>query len=911
MRYQDRIYNQNTNNVRNHTIALPNTSSDICTFDIPLFTMTGGSKIDCIELTCDLSGVSYNNVLTATTDCFISNELSGTCFNNIEWSTNIYEDSELVYSNIFYTSSNIGDAATESSFTGSVVTAFDSLGYDYSINGTQYTLNQKDFKNFNLSIVTEINYDNNCPVTGNTTSETFCSCPVGYNPTPADDSCVFTTSTAATLNGVIYTATTGNKNTGYCVNGTGFYSTNLTTEPPYILTGTSATLRNSDGSPITFNAVVTNPNTLWDSNGSILYGRLNNCGIWTTEPDSGGNAQPNLEWVGFSSCIDIMSGGTYSIGLSADNWARFKLDGEMFFTSESAAGGTETLSYWRVFEVQLTSGKHIIEMEGKNNGSNASFGAEIYNVGISNLTGMTTESQLSAVTIFTTADFRSDVVSGTTGIQVLDLGESSGYSCPAGYSLDVCGTGYTCTQLNYTDTVCVFTGTCSGDTEIVCDLDFNGLTSGDTNVHVITGQTTIPLDFTFTANTNSLTGNTTFKFDIYKFNKNVGYFFSNPSYRSEEFNWSDFSGTSAFTTTVPVSSLDLDGDYLVKGYYIHDVCTQFANLNGDRKVSPPIKSGTEYLMYQPYKDFHFVSFTKAETPLLGEVDSGDREIGSLIVNSLILDGTTNQYDVPLANSGYIVSLNGLTLSQGEDYSIQTVAPTTGTSEVAAVLTLSGDTYPDDVLTYALVNNQEKNGIRFDGYSIDSPITSGVTDNQGSETVYFNTTTGRYEFYTTYTVVPGNDVIVTLNGITLANNIDYYLSTSNPKRIIFQGGLALGDIINVFYNSNGSLVGDVFTTSFGVNWSIVIPPQTTYGLFSVEISDSDNFGTILSSTDVDYTINQVGYSATIPLSGSAGDTQYYRVKNKKRYIDLCGNPIITTAYSEVNEITIQTNAYNSY
>lgn len=628
MRYQDRIYNQNGNNVRNHTIALPNTSSDICTFDIPLFTMTGGSKIDCVELTCNLRGISYNNVLTATTDCFISNELSGTCFNNIEWSTNIYEDSELVYSNTFYTSSNISDTATESSFTGSVVTAFESLGYDYSINGTQYTLNQKGFKELNLSIVTEINYDDNCPLTG------------------------------------------------------------------------------------------------------------------------------------------------------------------------SSSGNT-------------------------------------------------------------------------------------------------------------------FTGTCSGNTEIICDLDFSGLTSGDTSVHVITGQTTIPLDFTFTANTNSLTGNTTFKFDIYKFNKNVGYFFSNPSYTSEEFNWSDFSGTSAFTTTVPVSSLDLDGDYLVKGYYIHDVCTQFANLNGDRKVSPPIKSGTEYLMYQPYKDFHFVSFTKAETPLLGEVDSGNRELGSLVVNSIILDGTTNQYDVPLANGGYIVSLNGLTLSQGEDYSIQTVTPTTGTPEVAAVLTLSGDTYPDDVLTYALVNNQQKNGIRFDGYSIDSPITSGATNNQGSETVYYNTTTGKYEFYTTYTVVSNNDVIVTLNGVTLANNIDYFLSTSNPKRIIFQGGLVVGDIINVFYNSNGSLAGNVFTTSFTVNWSIVTPPQTTDGVFSVEISNSSSFGTILSTTNIDYIINQVGYSTIVPLSGSVGDTQYYRVKNKKSYIDLCGNPIITTAYSEVNEITIQTNAYNSY
>ena len=306
MRYQDRIYNQNGNNVRNHTIALPNTSSDICTFDIPLFTMTGGSKIDCIELICDLSGVSYNNVLTATTDCFITNELSGTCFNNIEWSTNIYEDSELVYSNVFYTSSNINESATENAFTGSVVTAFNTMGYDYSMSGSQYTLNQKGFKELNLSIETEINYDDNCPLTG---------------------------------------ASSGN----------------------------------------------------------------------------------------------------------------------------------------------------------------------------------------------------------------------------------------------------TFTGTCNGDTEIVCDLYFSGLTSGDTNVHIITGQTTIDLDFTFTENIENLTGNTVFKYDIYKYDENNGYFLSNPIYKSGEYYWEDFSGTSAFSATVQVDSIDIDGDYLVKGYYTHDVCTKFANLSGTRVISPKTK----------------------------------------------------------------------------------------------------------------------------------------------------------------------------------------------------------------------------------------------------------------------------------------------------------------------------------
>ena len=61
---------------------------------------------------------------------------------------------------------------------------------------------------------------------------------------------------------------------------------------------------------------------------------------------------------------------------------------------------TADLSIWRIYEINLTSGEHIISMEGLNDGAQAAFGAEIYSATTAQLTGMTTESQLSAVTIF-------------------------------------------------------------------------------------------------------------------------------------------------------------------------------------------------------------------------------------------------------------------------------------------------------------------------------------------------------------------------------------------------------------------------------------------------------------------------------------------------------------------------------
>ena len=43
----------------------------------------------------------------------------------------------------------------------------------------------------------------------------------------------------------------------------------------------------------------------------------------------------------------------------------------------------------------------------------------------------------------------------------------------------------------------------------------------------------------------------------------------------------------------------------------------------------------------------------------------------------------------------------------------------------------------------------------------------------------------------------------------------------------------------------------------------------------------------------------------------GDKFYYRVKNEKNYVTICGNIINSIAYSDVIPITIISNISNSY
>lgn len=626
MSYQDKIYNQNGKVSRNSTVPVVNTSSDVCVFTNPLFTMSGGSKIECVDIQCDISGVSFNDIFTATTECFYDNQLSGTCFSNVEWATRVYEDDDLVYHNNFYTSSTLtGGTPTFSGFNESVSAAFDALGYDYELSGTVYTLSQiYGVNNLKVVINTDLNYQDNCP---------------------------------------------------------------------------------------------------------------------------------------------------------------------------------------------------IISMSGL-----------------------------------------------------------------------------------------TFTGTCEDINSVVCDEYFNGLVIGDHNVFPITNQSSIDLDFIFTGNTDTfIDTNAVFKFEIYKFNNVFGFFNQPPVYRSLPYEWSTFSGESAFTETISVDSLDIDGDYLVKGFYVYDNCTEFGNLLGITYSTEGNKLGDKYQLYKTDRDFYFVSFYNAQIPSLEPGEESQNEFGSLNVNSSILNGGTDVFSYPAHKGDLIVNLNGITLSKEFDYTFEDIG-----ANGKNVLKLSGQTYSGDVLTYIYTNSTApKNNLKQDIIDINSPISEGPMDGQGGNAIYLNTTTGKYELYTELVPVAVNDVVVTLNGMSLANNVDYYLSTSNPKRIILEGDILLGDILNIWYNTNAQVQGNIFTSSVRVDWALNKAPQNSNGKFTLELSTDINFNNIVNSVEVDYVKSQIGYSTVLGLVGGFGDKLFYRVKNEKYFIDICGGRITSTAFSEIIDITLQTNSIKTY
>jgi hypothetical protein len=232
--------------------------------------------------------------------------------------------------------------------------------------------------------------------------------------------------------------------------GSGF--TCVDTSAPFTLDANVGCVTNNTYGPPFFRS------SIWGGLGGSS-GRLNSCGIWVT---SASTAPPFNEWIGFSRCIIIPSATTYYIGLGGDNLYRFKINGELIVNTSgstplqntaaqfqpfginpntgSPVGVQRGIVYtvWSVFPFTFNPGLNVIEMEGLNIDGPAAFGVEIYSGSLSAITAVTTTTQLSALTVFSSFD--------TIGSQ-FDLGTNSGFECPDGYSLVVCSGSPYCAQI--------------------------------------------------------------------------------------------------------------------------------------------------------------------------------------------------------------------------------------------------------------------------------------------------------------------------------------------------------------------------------------------------------------------------------------------------------------------------------
>jgi hypothetical protein len=482
---------------------------------------------------------------------------------------------------------------------------------------------------------------------------------------------------------------------------------------------------------------------------------------------------------------------------------------------------------------------------------------------------------------------------------------------------------------NTSSDICIFNAPSyyvSGATTLDCSVLSATSISGYS--HIITGDSqTIPLNFVFTANTNTFTANTAiFNYKLYQYVDNTNTFTAIPSYVSEAITYTSLTN-SATTQLIPSTGLTLDSEYIIKGFFRFSACTEYMNKLGLFIDTSRYVGGLEYGIYNKNFDFYLSVVRSAATPVFNynasnSVANAALEQVYLPINYYTIYPDIDQFNdnfdgedtepfygeqdntiigIPTSiDNPFILTLNGLVLALDVDY----------TYSGGSIVYMNEPLVPEDIVTI-IYTSSSPNTLQNDIFDVMSVIPSGATDGQSGYSVYYNTTTSKYEVFTSAKPIDFSKVLVMINGVVLANGIDFYQSISNPRRIILNGDLVLNDIITISYFPDG-VVGNIITQNPSASWIITPPPTKVNGYFTFQMATDIGFTNIVYSSTTDYYIGEPLYSIDYPVSGyTYGDRLFYRVKNDKNYETICGDIINSYAYSEVIPITIATNTINSY
>lgn len=480
--------------------------------------------------------------------------------------------------------------------------------------------------------------------------------------------------------------------------------------------------------------------------------------------------------------------------------------------------------------------------------------------------------------------------------------------------------------LNTSSDICIFnapTYYISGATTLDCTVLSATSVSGYS--HVISSESqTIPLNFVFTSNTTSFTANSaTLNYKLFKYEENTNSFTAIPSYTSENITYTSLTN-SATTQLIPSTGLTLDNEYIIKGFFKFSACTEYMSRLGSIIDTARYVGGNEYGIYNKNLDYYISVVQAAPPPIFNynasnSVANGALQQAHLPINYYTIypdinpDTITDPAQLVYSQGGdtiigipaeidtpFILTLNGLVLALDFDY----------TYSGGTIVYMNAPLVPEDIVTI-IYTPSAPNTIRNDIFEVNTTIPSGATNTQGSYSVFYNTTTSKYELFMSTKPIDFSKVLVMINGVVLANGIDFYQSTSDKKRIILNGDLVLNDIITISYFPDG-VVGDIITETPSASWSITPPPTKVNGYFTFQLATDVDFTNIVYSSTTDYYVGIPYYSINYQLSGyTYGDRFFYRVKNDKNYETICGNIINSYAYSETIPITIATNTINSY
>ena len=363
------------------------------------------------------------------------------------------------------------------------------------------------------------------------------------------------------------------------------------------------------------------------------------------------------------------------------------------------------------------------------------------------------------------------------------------------------------------------------------------------------------------------------------------------------------------------------GEYLIRPYYLFESKECNPGINFNSWVSTPQNNS-----FNNVTDFYFMTVVNPPTPVLNPPE-GTNNVGNfnLITDKLYVDGYSSPRGsqsingelnyfllttIP-SNGQIMLILNGIQLTQ--DYDFRLVDQGYGVPPVVEILNGNTVKTTDWLLaTYIASIPQQASTSVFGSYFIDSILVSNFTNTStnsyripGDNSLNYNPVTLNYEFFTTLPIDPTYALVVTVNGLKLAEEFQYFKSTSFDGKIIFNKSVNfnIGDVISVLAVSKSNTFngtnnyGSLKTNQFKVQWTVptTFTNNSVTSRFIIQAYNNDT-NILTNQVFVDYVDGQSSYETTL-TNLSININFRFKVTLESTYTGYLNNKVVTCSYAE--------------
>lgn len=339
--------------------------------------------------------------------------------------------------------------------------------------------------------------------------------------------------------------------------------------------------------------------------------------------------------------------------------------------------------------------------------------------------------------------------------------------------------------------------------------------------------------------------------------------------------------------------------------------------------------------FQDGSDYYFMTIVDPPTPRLNPPGGIEIPNYTLVTDRLYVNGVSSvrgaqsisgnlNYFIlsSIPSSGILLVLNGVQLTEDHDFRLITQ----GYSQppIVEILNVIKDT--DWLLATYISGGPNPWTTDFGVYFMDTILVDTFTNTAtpsyrlpGDNSLNYNPVTLNYEFFTSLPIDPTSSIILTVNGVKLADDAQYFKSTSFDGRIIFDKiytSFNTGDVISILTVSkdkgqNNNNYGSLKTNQFLVQWSV--PPTFTNtevtGRFIVQAFNDDT-NALINQKIVDFVDGQANYESL--LTNLPLNVNYrFKVTFEATYYAYLNNEVITCSYSEGYFDTTNSYIKNTY